>query len=177
LVVFGGATGNAAFGINNIGQVVGTSDLAGDASFHGFLWQRGVITDLGTLSGDFVSIANAINDKGQVAMQSCDIHFNCRAAIWQDGVMTDLNALMPVGSPLFLLFANSINARGEMVGAAFDQRTGAIVPFLAVPRENVYLSSSQVLERTRKIILPERVRTMLRQQRDHKFHTGAAFGR
>jgi probable HAF family extracellular repeat protein len=37
-----------------------------------------------------------INDQGHVIVQSCDINFNCRAALWQDGVMTDLNTLTPV---------------------------------------------------------------------------------
>ena len=46
-----------ASGLNDDGQVVGTSDTTGDASFHGFLWQQGHITDLGTLTGDSYSSA------------------------------------------------------------------------------------------------------------------------
>ena len=160
----GGRTGNLAFGINNRGQVVGVSDLPGDATGHAFLWQNGILSDLGTLPGDFSSNAGQINDRGQIAAQSCDVNFNCRAAIWQNGVMTDLNALIPSHSPLLLMSA-SFNARGEIVGAAFDQRTGATVPYLAIPRVGVYLTQAQVLARTHKIMLPERVRKMLQRRR------------
>ena len=44
----GKAFGIFATGLNDYGQVVGTSDTAGDKSFHAFLWQQGHITDLGT---------------------------------------------------------------------------------------------------------------------------------
>jgi len=72
-------------GINHQDQVVGSSSLPGDASFHGFLWQKGAMTDLGTLPGDFSSVGSAINDSGQVAGQSCDANFNCRAVLIQNG--------------------------------------------------------------------------------------------
>ena len=50
----GGLLGIYATGLNDDGQVVGTSDTTSDASFHGFLWQQGHITDLGTLAGGLV---------------------------------------------------------------------------------------------------------------------------
>jgi probable HAF family extracellular repeat protein len=131
----GGTIVNTGFGINNRGQVAGVSALPGNTIAHAFLWdEEGGMRDLGTLPGDTNSFSGNINDEGQVPIQSCDANFNnCRAAIWQDGVMTDLNTLIPPGSSLFLTLANSINSRGEIVGAAVDQSTGATVPFLAVP--------------------------------------------
>lgn len=117
---------NAAFDINNRGQVVGLSDLPGDTTTHAFLWQNVVMTDLGTLPGDFASFAFGINDRGQVVGQSCDVNFNCRAFVWQDGVMTDLNELVSPGSSLYLMVGESINADGEITGIGFDQETGGV---------------------------------------------------
>ncbi|MGO9648806.1 MAG: hypothetical protein ACLPOO_12195, partial [Terriglobales bacterium] len=39
-----------------------------------------------------------INQEGQVTGQSCDQNGNCRAFLWQDGVMTDLNSLVCQGT-------------------------------------------------------------------------------
>lgn len=130
---FGGAMGNLAFDINNRRQVVGFSDLPGDTTTHAFLWQNGKMTDLGTLAGDFASFAFGINDRGQVVGQSCDINFNCRAFIWQDGVMSDLNSLITPHSALYLMLAESINAAGEITGIAFNQATGGVPAFVAIP--------------------------------------------
>lgn len=130
----GGSHSITSFSINNDGRVVGASDLGGDATAHAFLWTEDQgMQDLGTLPGDSLSLANEINDNDQIAIESCDVNFNCRAAIWQNGIMTDLNTLIPAHSPLFLLLANSINSRGQIVGAAFDQTTSTVVPFLAIP--------------------------------------------
>src|SRR6266566_2946406 len=81
--------------INNRGQVVGQSDLPGDTTHHAFLWQNGVMTDLGTLPGIPGSLANGINNKGQVVGFSDDFSGNTVALLWQNGVMTDLNTLIP----------------------------------------------------------------------------------
>ena len=110
---------NWALNSNDLHQVVGYSDLTGDTTSHAFLWQNGLMTDLGTLSGDFSSFAPAINNEGQVVGASCDQSGNCRAFIWQNGAITDLNTLIPVDSPLYLLQALDINSFGEIVGCAF----------------------------------------------------------
>src|SRR5581483_6611707 len=98
--------------------VVGFSDLAGDSdgspNFHAFLWtKRGGMIDLGTLPGDVYSQALGINDAGQVVGASYGPSFSTsRAFIYENGTMTDLNALIPPSSQLYLLFANDINDRG-----------------------------------------------------------------
>ena len=113
---FGGTTLNVAFYINNQGQIVGQAGVPGGANFHAFLWQKGVMTDMGTLPGDVQSWANNINSKSQAAGTSFDALGNGRAFIWQNGVMTDLNTLIPAGSPLYLLEAFGINDRGQISG-------------------------------------------------------------
>jgi probable HAF family extracellular repeat protein len=130
---FGGVMNNGGLAINNRGQVVGLSDLAGDTTAHAFFWEDGSMTDLGTLPGDFFSIAQGINDEGQVVGQSCDVNFNCRAFLWQGGVMTDLNALISPTSSVSLLDGKDINSQGQIVGMAFDQSNGETLGFLATP--------------------------------------------
>jgi probable HAF family extracellular repeat protein len=132
----GGVAWNTPTAINHQGQVVGFSDLPGDESgapnFHAFLWTRsGGIQDLGTLPGDVYSLAFGINDRGQVVGQSIGAG-GSRAFLWQNGVMTDLNTLVPPGS-LYLVYANDINASGEIAGGAFDENTGESPAFLATP--------------------------------------------
>lgn len=167
----GGSHSIASFSINNHGRVVGASDLSGDATAHAFLWsEEQGMQDLGTLPGDIFSIANSINDNGQVAAESCDVNFNCRAAVWQNGVMTDLNTLIPADAHLFLLLANSINSRGQIVGAAFDKSTNAIVPFLATPsaagaETEVRPSAPQFSgSPNSNVTLPTEVRQLLKQR-------------
>jgi probable HAF family extracellular repeat protein len=88
-----------------------------------------VITDLGVLPGDAASAGLAINNKSQIVGG-----FVSRAFIWQNGLMTDLNTLVPGPpfSPLYLLAAESINDLGEITGTGLaingDQHA-----FLAIP--------------------------------------------
>jgi probable HAF family extracellular repeat protein len=141
LGTLGGTLFSAASAINDQGQVMGTSDLPGDTNFfagpfvnaHGFVWQHGVITDLGTLPGDSNSFAQSINNKGQV------VGIGSRAIIWQNGVATDLNTLVPGPpfSPLYLLQANGINDRGEIVGFGLAA-SGETHAFLAIPCDETH---------------------------------------
>ena len=129
----GGKINNAAFAMNDNEQVVGTSDLPGDQYQHAFLWQKGVMSDLGTLPGDVISVGCGINNRGQVTGVSIDASGNLRAYLWQNGVMTDLNSLIPPNSPLYLLHAFSINSAGEIVGFAYDTRPARFDAYLAIP--------------------------------------------
>lgn len=111
-------SGIYAVGLNNRGQVVGSSDTTGDASFHAFLWQNGIITDLGTFPGDSYSLATAINDQGKVTGVSLDANFNLRAVLWENGKPSDLNTQVPSDTTLYLQTACSINAKGQIIGIA-----------------------------------------------------------
>jgi probable HAF family extracellular repeat protein len=107
-----------ASGLNDDGQVVGTSDTTGDVSFHGFVWHQGHITDLGTLTGDAYSSALAISNHGMVLGVSINASFSPRAVLWRDGVPTDMNTIVPQNSALYLESACSINDKGEITGFA-----------------------------------------------------------
>jgi probable HAF family extracellular repeat protein len=125
-----------AFDINNRGQVVGQAELPGDMLYHAFLWQEGVMTDLGSLSIDLpTSQADGINNYGQVVGFSNDAAGDDPSAVavlWENGTITDLNTVIPAGSPLFLMEAVSINDRGEIAGWG-RLANGYIRPFLLIP--------------------------------------------
>jgi probable HAF family extracellular repeat protein len=165
----GGGTNNAAFAINDHEQVVGTSDLPGDQYQHAFLWQKGVMRDLGTLPGDVISVGCGINNRGQVSGVSIDASGNPRAYLWQNGVMTDLNSLIPSDSPLYLMHGFSINSSGEIVGFAYNTETGNIDAYVAVPTTvGVYAEgASSTVGNTHngrpKVALPENARKQLQQ--------------
>jgi probable HAF family extracellular repeat protein len=135
----GGVAWNTPMAINERGDVVGFSNVSaasgGRFAAHAFLWTaRDGIRDLGTLPGDSTSQALGINARGDVVGTSCDADFNCRAFIWRDGTMTDLNAIVAPGYEDTLVSANDINASGRITGQAFDALSGAVVAFLAEPR-------------------------------------------
>jgi probable HAF family extracellular repeat protein len=144
LPTLGGAGWNTPYAINNRGEIVGFADLPGDVSggmltpnFHAVLWTKDhAIHDLGTLPGDTISEATGINDQGQIVGVSFP---SSHAFIWQDGVMTDLNTLIPSDSPLALISTGDINDRGEITGEACVLSNGVCTSaseqpaFLAIP--------------------------------------------
>jgi probable HAF family extracellular repeat protein len=170
----GQAGGNAAYDVNNRGEVVGGSDLAGDTTFHAFLWTRKTgIQDLGTLSGDLASNGISINDDGSVVGVSLDANFNPRAFLWEKGVMTDLNTVIAGDSPLYLLTGCSINSGGEITGLGLTN-AGEIHTYLATPTRGGAASESTAQGVIARRILSEDARKLL--QRQLRFgRTGARF--
>jgi probable HAF family extracellular repeat protein len=136
----GNVFGNSACAINNRGQAVGQSDVTGDTTGHGVLWQNGAAIDLGVFPGDFASLAFNINDFGQVIGTSIDGGFNLRAVLWQHpepgnpGTPLDLNTLIPANSGLQLQLAEGLNDFGEIVGFAVQTSSGQTHGFLLTPR-------------------------------------------
>ena len=129
----GHGQGISASAINNQGHVVGASDLPGDRTFHAYLWTKATgMQDLGTLLGDAASAAIGINDAGDIVGVSLDDSFTPRAFVRQSGVMRDLNSMVPANTPLHLLTACSINARGEIIGIAVT-KDGDVHGYMATP--------------------------------------------
>ena len=106
--------------INNRTQIVGWSDTAFNTS-RAFLWEDGTLTDIGTFGGDAgFSIANAINDRGQVAgVASTTTPGHNHAFLWERGTIRDLGTL-PGGTSSE---AVAINRRGQVAGNS-DSSTG-----------------------------------------------------
>jgi probable HAF family extracellular repeat protein len=99
--------------LNERGQVVGFSNLAGDAVEHGFVWSQGKMNDLPPLSGGDNSWALWINDRGDVVGGSDlpgDQVFD--ATLWKAGSPIDLGVLGQDSCSE----AWSINNLGQIVG-------------------------------------------------------------
>jgi len=135
----GGAPGTCtfAFAINEARQAVGGLCLG--SYFHAALWTGvGQITDLGTLGSDPCSNATDINAMGQVvggsiSLAECLGEGNATDAfLWENGSIVNLNALIPPGSPLHLVYPDTINDRGEIAGDGMDA-IGNNHAFLLIP--------------------------------------------
>ena len=96
---------NAAGSINNLGEVVGTSQYV-DGTIHSFLWTKQTgMQDIGTLPGAFATIAaccHTINNRDEVVGFSIDGN-GPTAFFWKNNMIRDLNTLIPANSPLHLL--------------------------------------------------------------------------
>ena len=138
----GGVAWNTPVAINRRGDIVGFSNTSpadgGSFRAQAFLKLAGQpIQNLGTISPDeTLSQALGINESRQVVGISCTPGFaSCRAFIWDDGVMRDLNGLVAPGYSDQLITANDINDLGQITGRALEQGTGAEVPFVATPAD------------------------------------------
>ena len=109
---------NNASSINNLGQVVGTSQFT-DGTVHSFFWSKATgMQGLEPFPGGFATVAGCcrtINDFGEVVGFAFD-PAGSHAVIWIDRKIKDLNTLIPADSPLYLLGAYSVNDAGEIVG-------------------------------------------------------------
>jgi probable HAF family extracellular repeat protein len=160
----GGAFNNFGHDINNWGQVVGGSDLAGDLTSHAFVWSPGSkMQDLGAVSDslddDGYSVGLGINDEGQIVGLSASADFSVvRAFVTQNGKLVDLNSLVTGTTTLDMITACSINSSGAIIGLAFDTGTGDMHSYLALPTL-VGPGGARILQR---LLLPNRIREQLR---------------
>jgi probable HAF family extracellular repeat protein len=128
---------NTPTNINERGDVVGFAGAPNDPDgnfLQAFIWTaRAGIQPLGFLPGDVHSEAYGINERRQVVGLSCDADGNCRAFIWENGVMRDLNDFKPASYTARLEQARDINEAGEIAGRSIDPNTAQRTAFLAVP--------------------------------------------
>ena len=110
LGTLGGPSANA-LGINNAGQVVGEADTVAGPR-HPYLWDSGVMIDLGTFNDGRIGSASAINEAGQVVGFSEIAAFgDWHAFLWDGAGLTDLGTLGGDESA-----AHGINGPAQVVG-------------------------------------------------------------
>jgi probable HAF family extracellular repeat protein len=144
LGTFGGNE-SLANAVNSRGQVVGLSTNTVPDSFdfygfgtqmHAFVWQSGVMMDLGTIGDGPDSIAYWVNESGQVAgITYTDSTPNPLTTVppmhpflWENGTMHDLGTIG--GTQVFQL--NGLNERGQVIGSMTlaDEDSHHVHPFL-----------------------------------------------
>ena len=103
--------------ITNHSEIVGVSDLAGDAISHAFDWKpRQGMKDLGVLGGTY-SNAAWVNEAGEIVGASTTANDEAVHAVrWRRGKIEDLGTV----AGLSCSATAEINARGEIAGESWD---------------------------------------------------------
>lgn len=141
-----GGSKSVGYAINAGGQITGQSLIAGDGTQHAFLYSGGAMTDLGTLGGAF-SEGRGINSSGNVVGVATDAAGVVRPFLYRNGVMTNLNDLLPAGTGWNLIEANGINDAGQIVGTVRHAVEGwprAVLLNPAGPAGSVKLSTASL---------------------------------
>ena len=139
LGTFSGGQQSAAYSITDNGFIVGGADVPNNSDptspfFHACLFSNGGVTDLGTLGGSR-SGAYSVNVFQQiVGYADRTAAGRPQAFIWQNGVIQNLNDMIPATAALHLDQANGINNSGQIVGygslSSGDTHAFLLTPFL-----------------------------------------------
>lgn len=135
-----GGLHSTANAINAQALVVGWAEVA-DNSAAAFQWQNGKMSQLASLPGTVTSAGNgtqaiAVSDLGVIVGSCVNSTGETHAVIWNNGKITDLNALIPQAG-ITLTRAIGINRSGQIV---VEQQTNPDAPttraFLLTPTQH-----------------------------------------
>ena len=124
LGVLAGDEDSGASAINSDGVIVGSSGRTDPdtylSTYRPFIYQNGTMTPIPAPS--FEAYGGDVNDSGVVVgtMRAGGAVTPWHAWIYENGVVTNLNALKPSGSGLHLAFATAIDNEGRIAGVAYD---------------------------------------------------------
>lgn len=141
-----------ASGLNNLGQVVGSSQFGGTTAYT-FIYQAGQMTKLEQLGTDFM--AYDINDRGDLVGWKPGNERLYFPVMYRDGRLIDLSTSLPPGSAN----AHAVNESGHVAGIFaserpssdilpfyYDGRTSTVVPrfggFVDINEQDVMLSAN-----------------------------------
>jgi probable HAF family extracellular repeat protein len=139
LGVLPGEVNSAANDINDYGQIVGSSSHQMEtypflSVYRPCLWDNGQIIDLGLPQGYARGVATGINNDGTIVgwMATTLSGGTKHAFVWRDGVLTNLNSIVPPNSGWELQSASDINDNGQIIGSG-SAPSGSIQGFLLTP--------------------------------------------
>jgi probable HAF family extracellular repeat protein len=115
LGTLGGKTSHA-YDVNEHGHVCGWSQVDWDpVESRGFFWADGVMKEIGTAGGEY-SAAFGLNDHDEVVGWTGRVDGQYVAFLWKNGVLSDLNTMLPPGTGWVLVRAWDIDEDGVIVG-------------------------------------------------------------
>jgi probable HAF family extracellular repeat protein len=124
LGLFAGDDDGSAQAINSLGQIVGASGSTDpetyESTYRAFIYSNGSMTPLPAPSPE--AYASDINDAGVIVgtMRAGGAVTKYHAWIYVDGIVTNLNSLIPAGTGLHIAYANAINNAGQIAATAMD---------------------------------------------------------
>ena len=129
-----GDTVSFAFGNNDVGQAVGMSGLCSEVILppfapgsplapHAVLWDSdGAPHEIGPPPGSagVLNIANSINDRGEVMMNSLMTDGTVRTFLWNNAVLQELGTFPEDSFVTLVGCCNNINDHGQIAGFSVD---------------------------------------------------------
>ena len=125
-----GGAASWATSINELGQVIGAIRYERSQVAHAFVWENGLMTDLGA------GTALDMNNVGVVVGSMPAEYGNPLATIWIDGRATNLNSLLAspaLADDWHIYSAAAVNDAGQIAASAYSKLDGRYVAVLLTP--------------------------------------------